>query len=102
VKEAFDRLVAALEPLGPFRAEAAKTSINLAGRAHFGTVRPIKDGLNVGFVLPRRLDYRRVLRSEQVTPALFGYRVKVRDSQEIDDELLGWLAEACAFMGRPD
>ena len=102
VREAFDRLVAELERLGPFRAEAVMTSINLAGRAHFGSVRPVKDGLNVAFVLSRRLDHPRVLRTEQVTPALFGHRVKIRSAEEIDDELLGWLAEAYAFKGRPD
>jgi len=102
LRKAFDRLLAALERLGPFRTEAVKTSINLAGRAHFGSVRPVKDGLNVGFVLSRRLDHPRVLHTEQVTPALFGHRVKIRDAEEIDDELLGWLAEAYAFKGRAE
>jgi len=44
--------VAELVRLGPFRAEAVKTSINLAGRAHFGSVRHAKDGLSVGFRPP--------------------------------------------------
>jgi len=99
VREAFDRLVAELRRLGPIRVEAVKTSINLAGRAHFGSVRPVRDGLNVGFVLPCRLDHPRVLRTEEVTPALFGHRVKVRDAEEIDEQLIAWLAEAYAFKG---
>ena len=100
LREAFDSLLAELRRLGPIRTDAVKSSINIAGRAHFAAVRPLRDCLNVGFVLGRRLDDPRLTRAEQLGPSLYGYRVKVRRADDLDEQLLGWLAEAYALKGR--
>lgn len=65
-----------------------------------GSITPAKDGLNVGLLLSRRLDDRRILRTEKLTSSPFSHRVIVREAAEIDDQLLGWLADAYDFKGR--
>ena len=99
LREAFERLVGELRRLGPVRVDAVKTGINLAGRAHFGGVRVQTDRLRVGFLLGRQLDDPRILRTERLGPALVGHSVAVRSPANVDEQLLGWLAEAYALKG---
>jgi hypothetical protein len=99
LREAFDRLVAALQELGPVRVDAVKSSINLAGRAHFGAVRVQKNCLRVGFLLARELDDSRIAGRERLRPALVGHWVRVRSPADVDGQLLGWLGEAYALKG---
>lgn len=90
----FDYLLDELRRLGPIRVDAVKTSINLAGRAHFAGVRALRDSLSVGFVLGRKLDDPRIVRTERLSPTLHGHTVKVKSREDVDEQLLGWLAEA--------
>lgn len=100
VQRTFVRLVGKLERLGPIRVDAVKSGINFAGRAHFAGARPQKDGLSVGFVPGRRLEDARVVRAEWVGGRFHAHSVKLTGEAELDDQLLGWLAEAYELKGR--
>lgn len=76
------------------RADAVKTSVNLAARHHFGAVHPGKDGLRVGFLLRRKVEDSRIIRHEWAGGDRWGHQVRLTGPNDIDDQLLGWLKEA--------
>lgn len=90
----FDALIARIEDLGPMRVDAVKTSINLIARGHFGGVRVLRGGLRLGFVLLRKLDSPRIVRSQWLGGDKYGHSVKIATSADLDIELLNWLREA--------
>jgi hypothetical protein len=79
------------------RVDAVKTSINLIGRAHFGAVQVRKAGLTVGILLARRLEHPRIFRHEEAGGRWVAHRVRINRPEDLDDEVLGWLAEALAL-----
>jgi hypothetical protein len=79
---------------GPLRVDAVKTSINLIAKHHLGGARVLKNGLQIGFVLGRKLADRRILRSEWVGGSKYAHSVRLTSPGEVDAQLLGWLREA--------
>jgi hypothetical protein len=94
----FDKLCQALERTGPLRVDAAKTSIHLVSRHHFGGVVVRKDSLRVGFLSDRELRSKRLTGEERLGPHRFAYHVAVRSIADVDDELVAWLASAQALQ----
>ena len=83
------------------RVSREEPGINLASRAHFGGVRPQKDCLRIGFVLDREVNDPRVLRIERISPTVIGHSVKVYGPDDLDEQLLAWLAEAYGLRCEP-
>ncbi|MBI3680460.1 MAG: hypothetical protein HY235_08690 [Acidobacteria bacterium] len=94
VRTLFEQLSAKLRSFGSFRMDAVKSSINLVSKHHFGGVRVLKDGLHVGFILSHPLNHPRILRTQRITPTIYGHRVKLTRAEDLDAELLSWLREA--------
>ncbi len=90
----FDDLVKMMEEHGPVRMDAVPSSINLGARAHFAGVRVATDHLRVEFILDRTLEDPRITRSEHVGKNIYAHYAKVSAKRNLDDQLLGWLAEA--------
>lgn len=63
------------------------------GRAFLG-VHPRRDGLLLNIVTGDRIESDRLKRSERVSANRVHIEVYVRAPKEIDDEVVGWLAEA--------
>lgn len=66
------------------------------GRAFLG-IHPRRGGILVNIVLDRQLDAARVHRAERVSANRWHNEVILRDPEQIDSELLGWIREGYAL-----
>jgi hypothetical protein len=94
LRDIYDRLLAALRRLGPFREEAKKTSIHLARSSALAGVQVRKGYLLLTIKANREFDSPRVHKIEQVSANRFHHEVKLSSPGEVDRELQGWLKEA--------
>jgi hypothetical protein len=99
LRSIFDALREALERSGPLRVDAVKSTINLISVHHFGGVAVRRDYLRVGFVADHEIRDKRISRVERIGSRRFIHHVVIRSRQELDRQLLGWLAEAQAMQG---
>ena len=97
--EALER--AALAACPGAHATVQKTQISLAARHGFACVslprRASDTGLIVTLGLAYRLDSPRVTQAVEPYPMRWTHHIPIRDADEIDCELLGWLSEAYWF-----
>lgn len=94
LRKLFDHLCRELKRFGPLRIDAVKSGINLIPKHHMGGVRVLKDRLQVGFLLSRRVEGPRIIRTQKVGPAAHTHAVDLSSKPELDNELLSWLKEA--------
>jgi hypothetical protein len=95
--EGFERLIAAC---GPYEVAPAKTRVAFMGRVRFAGVSAVSDrGMTIAFGLPRRLRHPRIRKIEEYGGGWYGHWMRITDTKELDDELLGWLRESYDQMG---
>ena len=94
VRGLFDLLVRKLEDTGPLRVDAVKTSIHLISRHHFGGISVRRDYLRIGFLASKPLDSPRIVQRLALGANRVEHVVVIRDRNDIDAQLLGWLAAA--------
>ncbi len=95
LREILDSILHGLQKDGSeVRVDASKSSINLAGRSHFGGVRVLKDSLDVGFILDRKINNSRIRKTQEITNNIFAHTVKLKTLSDVDLELMSWLREA--------
>lgn len=83
-----------LGEMGPFETEAKKTSLHLTrGRAFVG-VHPRRGGILLNIVTDVPLDTTRLHKQEQVSARRWHNEVLLQSVDDIDDEVLEWLAAA--------
>jgi len=88
------RLMAAINGLGTDVEVAAKKGyLSIRRRKQFAMVKPAAKHVDLGLILPGRTAAGR-LESAATFNALFTHRVRVPAPDDVDDELLGWLADA--------
>jgi hypothetical protein len=94
-RELHDYLLEQLKALGPVIEETKKTSAHIvAGKGAFLGLHPRADGLLLNIVLDARLASSRVATSEQVSRSRYHNEIKVSCKEELDEELMGWIAQA--------
>jgi hypothetical protein len=96
VRAIYDHLLARLAPLGALRVDASRAGINFAVRSHFAGATVVRDALRVGFVRRGKLAHPRFVQHEFVGNDRYVHRVDLASTGDVDDELLGWLADAYA------
>jgi len=105
--EAFRK--AALDRIPLARIEAKKMQISFFNRHMFAAVsftpvRKAKDRndpfLTITFGLPYRMESARIDVATEPYPNRWTHHVMIGTAEEIDDELLSWIAEAADFAGR--
>jgi hypothetical protein len=102
LRPVFDAFVSFVETIGPFTVEVVKTRISFMTRTRFaGVGRLRRDGLVASFWLKRPVASSRFLRVEHLEPSYWVYQVLVTSTDDLDDELHGWLEEAYA-LGRQE
>lgn len=94
VRAIYERLLAVLRPLGPFTAEAKKTSIHLVRSSGFAGVHPRKNYLYLNLRLDRALDSPRTAKTEQVSKNRWHNEIKIESPDAVDGEVQTWLREA--------
>ena len=97
----FLRFVEALQGLGPFEVSPSKTTITFkGGRRGFAGARPTATGLRGYFDAQRDIlaatGDPRILSVAPYTKRLFVHHFRLVSQDELDDTLIGWLAEAYA------
>jgi hypothetical protein len=94
VRAIYERLLGELRNLGPVGEEAKKTSIHLVRRTGFAGVHTRKACLILNLRMEAPLASPRVVKTEQVSKNRFHNEIKLQSPDEVDVELIGWLAEA--------
>ncbi len=94
IGELYRGFEAMVRSIGPIEVAPVKTRIAFMTRMRFAGARVQRRALEVAFLLTRRVESARFARVEQFGPRSFGYYVKIRRAEELDDELREWLVEA--------
>jgi hypothetical protein len=90
----FDAVRAHLETVGSVYVEPVSIGIFFKRRRTVVQLRPMTKWVAVGFVLSRRLESARLARKVDGAGTRWWHVVNVREPEEVDDELRGWLTEA--------
>jgi hypothetical protein len=91
----FDAVMAGLdERVGPIHVEPVSVGIFLKRARGFCELRPMTKWVAVGFGLPRAVSSARIARKVYDAGATKYHVVNVRSPDEVDEQLLDWLAEA--------
>jgi hypothetical protein len=92
----FDALRAAVEErVGPCELVSLPCCIHLTSTDDFLAVLPKRDRLEVRFTLHRRIEASRITACTQTSHTAYKHSIDVTELEAIDDELLGWVDEAC-------
>jgi hypothetical protein len=94
VREAFDRVLAAVTALGPVSVLPEKSRIALHARMSFAALTPRRRWLDGHLVLAHRVDSPRFRRVEVYSPRNILHAFRLTGPDEVDAEFRGWLAAA--------
>jgi len=94
VRRIYDRLLKAIQQIGPVIEEPKKTSIHLVNANALAGVATRKDSLILTIKSDRKLVSARVYKSEQISANRFHHEVRLRPLADVDSELTGWLRDA--------
>ena len=94
VREIFDRILAAVEAVGPVSVLPEKTRIALHVRMSFAAFTPRRRWLTGHLVLARRVESPRFTRIETYSPHNVLHAFRLNSPSEVDGEFTGWLLEA--------
>ena len=84
--------------LGPFEVKVQKTQITLCNPRVFACISlKWKNCLTVSFGLPDRVCSKRIHQAVEPYPNRWTHHVKVRNAEELDAQLLGWIGAAYVF-----
>ncbi len=92
--ELFRAFEAAVRECGPVRLHPVKTGIGFITRITFGGATLRQRWLDIGILLPHRLESERIRRVEKYGRHTYGHRLSIHDASELDPELRGWIREA--------
>ncbi len=90
----YERLLDAIQPWGPFTAEAKKTSIHLVRTSGFAGVHPRNNYLYLNLRLDYPLVGPRIAKIEPVSKNPWHNEIRLDTPDEVDAELLAWLHAA--------
>ena len=90
----FDAVMAGLDGIGPIHVEPVSVGIFLKRARRFCELRPMTKWVAASFALERTLTSGRLSRKVYDGGRYKWHVVNVRTADEVDDELVGWLAEA--------
>lgn len=88
----FERIV---RSCGPVSLTPTKEHIAFRGLVQFAGVKVQKDGLRIGLVFGRRLESPRFVKISTFSPGSHLHSLFIRSPSDLDDELVGWVQEAC-------
>jgi uncharacterized protein DUF5655 len=94
VRHTFDRVLDAVKELGPVDVLPEKTRIALHARMSFAAFMPRRNWLNGHLVLARGVSSPRFRRVETISPRNVVHTFRLSSADDVDDEFVGWLAEA--------
>jgi hypothetical protein len=93
IVELYERLAEMIRRSGEVVIAPTKTRILFKVRTVFASVAVGKNWLDVVFVLGRRLKNRRIKKAQEEYPGIVHF-LRIEKSENLDDDLTGWLQEA--------
>jgi Domain of unknown function (DUF5655) len=99
VREVYNRVLSVLRDIGPLAEEAKKTSIHLVRASALAGVETRKGYLLLNLKADHLVEGTRVVKSEQLSPRRYHFKVKLTRLDEVDAELQGWLRHAYDSSG---
>ena len=90
----YESLVRMLRTFGPVEIVPTKTRIGFQVRMTFAGAAFKRGGVELGFVLARRIDDPRFLKAETYSPRNHLYQVQLVSVDDLDDQVEAWLREA--------
>jgi hypothetical protein len=90
----YEAVMAGLDGIGPIHVEPVSVGIFLKRARSFCELRPMTRWVAACFGMPRTLRSSRISRKVIDAGRLKWHYVNVKSADEVDDELIGWLAEA--------
>jgi hypothetical protein len=99
--EVYEQLAETVQRCGEVVVAPTKTRVLFKVRTVFATVAVSQNGLDVVFVLGRRLKYRRIRKVQEEYPGVV-HCLRVEKAADLDANLAGWLQEACTHRQQKD
>ncbi len=96
VREIFDRVIDAINAIGPVTILPEKTRIAFQVRMSFAPVTPRKRWLDGHVVLARRLEHPRFRKIETFSPRNHLHAFRLEHPDDVDATFIAWLHEAYA------
>lgn len=93
-RELFRALEEVVRDCGPVRLHPVKTGIGFITRVTFAGATLRRRWLDVGFLLPYRLESDRIRKVETYGRRTHGHRIRIHDPDEMDSEFRGWIRQA--------
>jgi hypothetical protein len=91
--ELYDRLEALIRSSGEVVVAPTKTRVLFKVRTVFASVALTRNGLDVVFVLGRRLKHRRIKKAQEEYPGIVHF-LRLEKEEDLDADLAGWMQEA--------
>lgn len=96
-REIYDVVMEHLEGLGPVHTDAVRVGVFLKTDRKLAEIRPMARALSIELMLPREVGSPRMTRVLRVSAEKYAHFLRLREPDEVDDEILGWLTEAYDF-----
>jgi hypothetical protein len=80
--------------IGPFKADSVECCIHLVKTSTFAAVKILRDKIRVDFTLTHKVKNKRLVPLEQMSAHRYLYYLDINSTEQIDEELTGWLKEA--------
>ena len=94
VKEIVSIMLERLDDLGPHAVVPLKTMIVVRAGSNFASLVVRRETVEVGFILPRTLNNRRIHKTERLGPTKYAHHARLLSPADVDAQLAGWLREA--------
>jgi hypothetical protein len=82
------------EDIGNFKVVSLPCCIHLETSFSFVGVYALRDRIRIGFTLDHELKSPRISKFTKMSKNRYHYGIDIKNSDEIDKELLGWLSQA--------
>ncbi|HEX4489949.1 MAG TPA: DUF5655 domain-containing protein [Acidimicrobiia bacterium] len=99
-KPIFAVVLAHLESLGPVHVEPVSVGVFFKQPRNFAQLRPMTRWIALSFSLNRRVDHRLISRKPLAHGGRYYHVVNLREPDDLDAEIKGWLSEAYFDEGR--
>lgn len=100
VRDIYERFIHAATALGPFEIEPKKTCIHLARDVAFAGIHPRADSILINLRTSSAIDSPRIRKVEQASKNRCHNELILESPDDVDDELLTWMAVAFALAHR--
>jgi hypothetical protein len=94
VRQVYDRILEVCQAFGPFDEDPKKTSIHLNRKSAFAGVATRKELLLLTIKAEDDIPSPRIAKRERASSRRWHLEVKLRDPEEVDGEIAGWLQAA--------